>query len=199
MSDDSCVTTALTLTVAICAALSTVLGCFTLIDRRRTRRRTVKIGTFVVHRPTDHGTPEVRLHIETTNLSEQAVGLRHWFLDAGTQRLAGSPYDGQATGDHLLQRNQLFGWTLEPETLRQIRPPARAIVTLTSGEAIDGGIVNWLLTLITQSAAVVRCYLQLHDRLVYSWTVSMAVILCRRVLRRTSAAVLQSFYYQPRA
>ena len=71
------------------------------------------------------------------------VGLKHWFLDTGTQRLAGSPHEGQTMGDHLLQRNQLFGWTLEPETLQQIRPPARVIVTLTSGEAIDGGIVNW--------------------------------------------------------
>ena len=144
MSHDSSVTTALTLAVAIWGALlSTVLGYFTLIDRRRTRRRTVKIDTFVVYRPMDHGAPEARLHIEATNLSEHAVGLKHWFLDTGTQRLAGSPHEGQTTGDHLLQRNQLFGWTLEPEMLKQIRPPARLIVTLTSGEAIDAGIVNW--------------------------------------------------------
>jgi hypothetical protein len=144
MGDDSCVTTALTLTVAIWGAvLSTVLAYLKLVDRRRTRRHTVKVDTFVVHRPTDHGVPETRLHIEATNLSEQAVGLKHWFLDTGTQRLAGSPHEGQSAGDHLLQRNQLFGWTLEPETLRQIQPPARVTVTLTSGEAIDGGIVNW--------------------------------------------------------
>lgn len=137
-------TTALTLTIAIWgAALSTVLACVTLIDRRRTRRRTVKIESFVVHRPTDHGTRETRLHIEATNLSEQAVGLKHWFLETGAHRLAGSPHESQTTGDHLLQQNQLFGWTLEPEIWRQISPPARVIVTLTSGEAIDGGIVNW--------------------------------------------------------
>ena len=114
-----------------------------LSPQERTQQRIVKIDTFVVHRLADHGSPEARLHIEATNLSEQAVGLKHWILDTGSQRLAGSPYEGQTTGDRLLQPNQLFGWTLEPDTLRQIRPPARVIVTLTSGEAIDAGIVNW--------------------------------------------------------
>jgi hypothetical protein len=73
MSNDSSVTTALTLAAAIWGAvLSTVLGYFTLVDRRQTRRRTVKIGTFVVYRPTGTypGTPEARRHLEATNLSE---------------------------------------------------------------------------------------------------------------------------------
>jgi hypothetical protein len=111
--------------------------------QERTPPRPVKIDTFIVRRLTDHGSLGARLHIEATNLGEQAVGLKHWFLDTGNQRLAGSPYEGQTTGDHLLQPNQLFGWTLEPETLRQIQSPARVIVTLTSGETIDGGIVDW--------------------------------------------------------
>ena len=121
--------------------------------QERTPRRAVKIDTFIVRRLRDQGSPEARLHIEATNLGGEVIGLKHWFLDTGSQKLAGSPYEGQTTGDRLLQPNQLFGWTLEPETLQQIQPPARVIVTLTSGEAIDGGIVNWKLLSSAQTAS----------------------------------------------
>jgi hypothetical protein len=88
--------TALTLVLSIWgASLSTVLGVVTLVDRHRLRRRQVSLRALVVHRGLEDGTDERRLHLEATNLSEQAVSLKHWFIEDGSGRLlAGSPYEG---------------------------------------------------------------------------------------------------------
>ena len=134
-----------TLAVAIWGAtLSTLLGGLTLLDRRRSRRRAVQVEVRVFYRPTEGG-GAVGLNIGATNLSERAVGLRQWFVEneAGTPLLAGSPHEGNVGA--MLQPHQLHSWNIEPEVLQttRLKPPVRVVVTLTTGEGIDAGLVSW--------------------------------------------------------
>lgn len=136
---------AVTLAVAIWgAALSTLLGGLTLLDRRRSRRRVVQVEVRLFYRPTEGG-HVVGLNIAATNLSERAVGLRQWLLEdeAGKPLLAGSPHEGHV--GTMLQPHQLHGWNIEPEVLQKATavPPVRVVVTLTTGERIDAGLISW--------------------------------------------------------
>jgi hypothetical protein len=136
---------AATLAVAIWgAALSTLLGGLTLLDRRRSRRRVVQVEARVFYR-SKAGGYVVGLNIAATNLSERAVGLRQWFLEDQARKvlLAGSPHEGHV--GTMLQPHQLHGWNIEPEILQtaELQPPVRVAVTLTTGERIEAGLISW--------------------------------------------------------
>jgi hypothetical protein len=139
--------TALTLALSIWgASLSTVLGAVTLVDRRRLRRRQVSLRALVVHRRLGDGTDERRLHLEATNLSEQAISLAQWFIEDDSGRLlAGSPYEGRVNGPDLLQPLQMHGWTIEPHQLQAVGRPVQVTVVLTSGERITAEVTGWNL------------------------------------------------------
>lgn len=127
------------------AGLSTVLVTLKVIDLRRQRRVLVDLAPFIVHSPQPGGGTDVSLHLEATNRSEHNICLKRWLLEdpAGGALLAGSAYDGRKQGPDLLRPRQLHGWTLGPDKLRFVTPPARVTVELTTGERFSTGVLRW--------------------------------------------------------